>query len=414
MAVGDAEPGETRSLRALLGAAFLSAIASAAYTTVLGKQVYDMTGSVLDLGLLGLAQFAPAALLVLVTGTVADRIDRRTIVFVGFVAQAAFLASLALYAGTDPTSTVPIFVLVVLLGTSRAFVSPALRSLPADTVLPTRLPRLVARQAVTWQAASIVGPVLGGFLYVVGVGVPYLVAAGLTLGGAITIRLVHPRARVAEAAPTHGRGQLREAVAGIRFVRSQPILLGAISLDLFAVLFGGAIALLPAIADDRLGVGAVGLGWLRASVGIGASLVTLVLAVRPITRRVGSTLLVAVAGFGVGTIVLGLTRSYVVAFVALIVLSGADSVSVFIRSTLVPLVTPPNRRGRVLAVESVFIGASNELGAFESGVAGQILGPAGAVVLGGAATLLVAVVWWRLFPRLRQVDAFPSEPETVL
>jgi MFS family permease len=414
MAVDEPLPGETRSLRALLTAVFFSSMAIASYTTVLGKQVYDLTGSVFDLGLLGLAQFAPAALLVLVTGSVADRVDRRTIVMVGFVTQATFLSLLSLYARTDPTSTVPIFVLVVLLGTTQAFVTPALRSLPADTVLPGRLPRLAARQAATWQAAAILGPVMGGFLYVVGVPAPYLASAFLALCGSVIIRFVHPRPKEVEPAPTHERGQLWEAVAGIRFVRSQPILLGAISLDLFAVLFGGAIALLPAIADDRLGVGAVGLGWLRASVGIGASLVTLVLAFRPVHRRVGSTLLIAVAGFGVGTIVLGLTRSYVVAFIALMVLSGADSVSVFIRSTLVPLVTPPNRRGRVLAVEAVFIGASNELGAFESGVAGQLLGPAGAVVLGGAATLLVAVLWWRLFPKLRDVDTFPSAPEIVI
>jgi MFS family permease len=191
-------------------------------------------------------------------------------------------------------------------------------------------------------------------------------------------------------------------------VRRRPILFGAISLDLFAVLFGGAIALLPAIAEDRLGVGAVGLGWLRAAVGIGAGLVTVTLAWKPVSRRVGRTLLVSVALFGVGTIVLGVTTSFVVAFVALLALSGADAVSVFIRSTLVPLATPADKRGRVLAVEAVFIGASNELGAFESGVAGQLLGPAVAVVLGGVATIAVAGLWWGLFPALRSVDGFPD------
>ena len=195
---------------------------------------------------------------------------------------------------------------------------------------------------------------------------------------------------------------------GLRFVRSEPVLLGAISLDLVAVLFGGAVALLPAIAEDRLGVGAVGLGWLRAAVGIGAGLVTLLLAFKPVTRRVGSVMLIAVGIFGVGTIVLGLTTSYVIAFVALAVLSGADAISVFIRGTLVPLVTPPDKRGRVLAVETVFIGASNELGAFESGVAGQLLGPAAAIVIGGAVTLGIALSWSKLFPALRAVDRFPE------
>jgi hypothetical protein len=186
------------------------------------------------------------------------------------------------------------------------------------------------------------------------------------------------------------------------------VLFGAIALDLVAVLFGGAVALLPALAEERLGVGAVGLGWLRAAVGIGAALVTIVLAVKPVTRRVGSTLLIAVAVFGAGTIVLGVTTSFVIAFVALAIASGADAVSVFIRGTLVPLVTPADKRGRVLAVETVFIGASNELGAFESGVAGQLLGPAAAVVFGGAMTLLIALSWGRFFPALGGVDRFPD------
>ena len=237
-----------------------------------------------------------------------------------------------------------------------------------------------------------------------------LVAATvLVVGAAITVTGVRPLPRKGPP-PERTRATLRQAMEGLRFVRRQPVLLGAISLDLFAVLFGGAVALLPAIAEERLGVGAIGLGWLRAAVGIGAGSVTLFLTVRPVHRKVGRTLLVAVALFGVGTIVLGLTTSFVVAFIALMALSGADSVSVFIRATLVPLVTPHDKRGRVLAVEAVFIGASNELGAFESGVAGQLLGPAAAVVLGGAATLAVAALWWKFFPALRRVDSFPGAP----
>jgi predicted MFS family arabinose efflux permease len=197
-------------------------------------------------------------------------------------------------------------------------------------------------------------------------------------------------------------------------VRGQPILFGAISLDLFAVLFGGAVALLPAIAEDRLGVGAVGLGWLRAATGIGAALMTLFLAWRPIQRRIGVVLLIAVGTFGVFTVVLGVTTSFAVAFVALALLSAADAISVFIRATLVPLITPDEVRGRVLALEMVLIGASNELGAFESGVTGQVLGPAPAVVLGGVASVGVAFGWWFGFPALRKLDRFPrlggSEP----
>jgi MFS family permease len=198
---------------------------------------------------------------------------------------------------------------------------------------------------------------------------------------------------------------------GLRFVRDQPVVLGAISLDLFAVLFGGAVTLLPAIAV-RLHVGALGLGWLRAATGMGAGLMTVVIAVRPVRRRVGRVLLGVVAVFGAWTIVLGLTRSYALAFIAIFGLSAADAVSVFIRSTLVPLATPPDMRGRVLAVENVFIGASNELGGFESGVVGQLLGTTGSVVLGGIGTLVVALAWGVLFAPLRRVDRFPVLPPT--
>jgi MFS family permease len=424
-----------RSVVAILSSVFLSAAAALAQATVLGKQVYDLTGRELDLGLLGLAEFAPAALLVLVTGSVADRFDRRRVAAIGIGGEALVALALAWYAGTDPTAVGPIFAMAFAFGVARAFAAPAARSLPADTVAAERLPWLVARFSGAWQAALVVGPVLGGFLYTVDIRLPYVVAGLLLLVAAVAILLVRrPTHReavevaaattpLAEAAvePVEGhaaaspvaaaepaKAGLRDAVEGLRFIRHRPVLLGAISLDLFAVLFGGAVALLPAIATDRLGVDAVGLGWLRAAGGIGAAGVTALLAFKPVKRRVGRTLLTAVATFGVATIVLGLTTSFVVAFAAMAILSGADSISVFVRATLVPLVTPPDKRGRVLSVENVFIGASNELGAFESGVAGQVLGPAGAIVLGGIGTLAVAAGWWFLFPDLRTVDEFPD------
>jgi MFS family permease len=207
------------------------------------------------------------------------------------------------------------------------------------------------------------------------------------------------------------RPTLSDAVEGLRFIRRTPILLAAISLDLFAVLFGGAIALLPVIAEERLGVGDVAYGWLRASAGIGAALMAIFLAVRPVRTKVGHKLFFVVAVFGVGTVVLGLTRSYLVAFFAVLIISAADMVSVFIRGSIVPLVTPDEKRGRVLAVENVFIGASNELGAFESGVASQAVGAAGAVVGGGVATVGVAGLWWFMFPALRKVDRFSDLEE---
>lgn len=438
--------GFDRTVVALLVSVFCAMAATAAQLTSLGKQVYDLTGRELDLGLLGLAEFAPAALLVLVTGSVADRLERRRVAAVASVAEAGVAVALALYAGSRPTAVGPIFGLVFVFGIARAFAAPASRALLGDVVAPPRLPWLVARFSFAWQSALVVGPVLGGFLYTVDVRAPYLASAGLLLVAAVALTLVRPlpAGRAAAAAgpagsaaegrpapPTPARADallaaatepllgshesthpvkasLREAVEGIRFIRRVPVLLGALSLDLFAVLFGGAVALLPAIATDRLGVDAVGLGWLRAAGGLGAGAVTLALAVRPLRRRVGPTLLAVVAGFGVFTIVLGVTRSFAVAFVAMAVLSGADAVSVFIRATLVPLVTPEDKRGRVLAVENVFIGGSNELGAFESGVAGQLLGPSGAIVLGGVATLAVAGGWWFLFPDLRRVDSFPA------
>jgi predicted MFS family arabinose efflux permease len=274
-----------------------------------------------------------------------------------------------------------------------------------------------------WQASIVFGPVLGGTLYAVDHSLPFVAMAILLALSAFAILAIRidsvvivsdPLVEAAiepalgHAAETEERPSMRSALEGLQFIRTQPVLLGAISLDLFAVLFGGAVALLPAIAEERLGVGAVGLGWLRAAGGIGAAIVTICLAIKPIQRHVGRVLLVAVALFGVFTILLGVTRSYAVAFVALAVLSGADAVSVFVRATLVPLVTPPDKRGRVLAVENVFIGASNELGAFESGVVGELIGSAGAIVLGGAATLGVAATWMFAFPRLRDVDTFPE------
>src|SRR3954452_983010 len=424
-----------RSIVALLVSYFCTSCAALATVTALGKQVYDITGSELALGFLGLAEFAPAALLVLVTGSVADRFDRRRVLTIAATGEGLCVLALGLYAGTGPTAVAPIFMLVVAFGVARAVIAPASRSMPADLVPPEHLPWLVARNSVAWQSALIVGPVLGGMLYAVDLRLPYLISAVLLFVAAGAITLVHLPPRVvtmgreraaANAAPSalveaavepvigHGNADpprkttVHDALEGLRFIRHQPILLGVISLDLFAVLFGGAVALLPAVAEDRLGVGAVGLGWLRAATGIGAAIVTLTLTRFPITRRVGRTLLFVVALFGVFTIVLGLTRSYAVAFVALAVLSGADAVSVFIRATLVPLIVPSDKRGRVLAVENVFIGASNELGAFESGVAGELLGTVGAIVLGGAATIVIAGTWWVAFPALRDIDRFPS------
>ncbi len=385
-------------------------MASIAQVTALGFQVFALTGRELDLGLLGLAEFLPALLLAVPAGALADRFDRRLMMGVGLAGELACALALAALTAGGVASFGPILAVVVAFGVFRALAAPAARALPATLVAPAALPRIVPLFAASWQVGRIVGPVLGGVLYAVRpawayVGTAALIALGLA---ALPFVRLHPSVptRTPPPAGRGGRATVREALDGLRVIRRTPVLFGAISLDLFAVLFGGAVALLPAIAQSRLGVGAAGLGWLRAAEGIGAAVTTLVLATRPVTQRIGRVLLLAVAVFGVATIALGVTTSFVVAFGALVVLAGADAVSVYVRATLVPLVTADEYRGRVLAVENVFIGASNELGAFESGVTGQLLGAPGAIVLGGAATLAVVVIWWFRFPALRDIDRF--------
>jgi MFS family permease len=256
-----------------------------------------------------------------------------------------------------------------------------------------------------WTSAMIIGPAASGFLYSVAPWVAYAATTALIFIGIIGIMRVQFEREPAPRDPDE-KATLRSAMEGLYFIRRTPILLAAISLDLFAVLFGGAIALLPAIAEEQLHVGDVAYGWLRASAGIGAAAMALFLSIKPLRRNVGKTLLIAVGVFGVGTIVLGATHTYWIAFAAVLTLSAADMVSVFIRGSIVPLVTPDSKRGRVSAVENVFIGATNELGAFESGAASQAVGTPAAVIGGGVATLGVVAVWWFGFKPLRDIDKF--------
>jgi MFS family permease len=370
---------------------------------VLGKQVYDITGREIDIGWIGLVEFLPAAVLVLVTGVVADRFYRRNVVLIAVAGELVSAVALMFYARTNPTAVAPIFMITLLYGIARAFVAPAARSIWPSIAPPGGLPAVVALSSATWTGAAIAGPAASGLLYSIDPWVAYFAASLLIATGMLAILRVDVPRNIAASTE---RPTFRHAIEGLVFIRRTPILLAAISLDLFAVLFGGAIALLPVIAEERLGVGDVAYGWLRAAVGIGAAAMALFLAWRPVRRRVGHKLFVVVATFGVMTVVLGLTHNYVVAFVAILIMSAADMVSVFIRSSIVPLVTPDEKRGRVLAVENVFIGASNELGAFESGVASQAVGTAGAVVGGGIATVGIAGLWWVLFPALRRVDRF--------
>ena len=373
--------------------------------TALLKQAYDITGRKSDLGWMGLSEFIPIALLVLVTGSVADHFNRKAIALITVGAEVFTSGALLFYAHTKPTSVIPLFGIAFTFGIARAFQAPAMRSMPPMVAPDGGLPKVIALYSATWTGAMIVGPAIGGFLYAIDPWVAYLGSTTLIFGSWLVLSLQtflrQPPPPDPDARPT-----LRTAVEGLVFIRRTPVLLAAIALDLFAVLFGGAVALIPVIAKDRLGVGDVAYGWLRAAPGFGAAGMALVMAARPVRRHVGRTLLTVVAVFGIGTVVLGVTRNYLLAFLSLVVLSAADLVSVFIRGSLVPLLTPDEKRGRVLAVEAVFIGASNELGAFESGMVAQAVGTSATVIGGGVATLAVVGVWWFAFPSLRRIDRF--------
>jgi MFS family permease len=371
--------------------------------TGLYKQVYDITGDTLNIGLIGLAQFVPMLLLVLVSGMVADRFDRRRIVALFLLGRAGCAVLLVVYTMSDSTSVWPLFAIAFMLGTVDAMLAPAHRSMPPLVSPPGLLPRVVGLWTATFTSAMIIGPALGGFLYSIDRSLPYIVAGAVFVVATVPVLMIEYQTA---AVPVRERPTLRIALEGLHFVRRTPVVLAAISLDLFAVLFGGAVALIPAVAEDRLDVGDIAYGWLRAAPGIGAGVMAIVMAVRPVRRRVGPTLLGVVAVFGIGTIVFGITRNYWVAFAALVVLSGADMVSMYIRGSLVPLVTPNDQLGRVTAVEGVFIGASNELGAFESGVAAAALGVPLAIAAGGMATVAIAGTYFLLFPSLRGIDTF--------
>jgi len=391
------------AVRRYLVSTALAAIGLNILVTVLFKQAFDITGDTLSIGFIGLAQFIPAVMLVLVSGWVADRFDRRRVTSLFLLARVACAVGFVVYSRIEPGSVWPLYALAFVLGAADAMLSPARRSIAPLLAPPEAFPRVVALWTATFTASSIVGPVVGGFLYSVGPAAAYTLVAVLELAAVLPIlTIVYAR----EPDRITDRPTLHTALEGLRFVRHTPVVLGTISLDLFAVLFGGAIALIPAVASERLGVGDIAYGWLRAAPGIGAAVMALWLTVRPVTRRVGPTLLAVVAIFGAGTAVFGFTTNYAVAFAALVVISAADMVSMFIRGSIVPLVTPDDQLGRVSAVEGVFIGASNELGAFESGVAARMFGVPWAIAGGGIITMAIAGSFAVVFPSIRRIDTF--------
>ena len=391
------------AVRRYLVSTVLSALSVNILVTVLFKQTFDISGDELDIGFIGLAQFVPAVLLVLVSGWVADRFDRRRVTALFLFGRAACAGGLVLYSVIEPGTLWPLFLIAFVFGTADAMANPPRRAIPPLIATTAEFPQVVALWTATFTGASIAGPVLGGFLYSVGAAEAYGLAALLEFAAIfplLAITYSRPQERLTE------RPTIRSAMEGLHFIRRTPVVLAAISLDLFAVLFGGAMALIPAVASERLGVGDIAYGWLRAAPGVGAALMAVWLAVRPVRRRVGPTLLTAVAVFGLGSIVFGVTRSYMVAFLSLVVIAAADMVSMYVRSSLVPLVTPSDQLGRVSAVEGVFIGASNELGAFESGLTARVFGLPWAIAGGGFLTILVAASFAWLFPSVRRIDTF--------
>ncbi len=394
------------SFTRFLSARLLASVAVQMQTVAVGWQVYAITGNPLDLGLIGLSQFLPFVLLVLPAGHVADRHNRALILALCIALE--FFCALALLAFTLSGLEVawPVFAVMVVFGVARAFSMPAGQAIMPNLVPPSLFSRAVAVNSSTWQVSTIAGPAIGGLVYLAGPDVVYATVAGLLAAAFLLVVGV----KTGKPARPDTPDSWHTLLEGLRFVWRKKVILGAVSLDLFAVLFGGAVALLPAYASDILYVGPDGFGWLRAAPGIGAAVVAMFLAWRPITRHVGTKMFAGVAVFGAATVVFGLSHDFLVSLAALVVIGASDMVSVYIRHMLVQLETPDGIRGRVSAVNAVFIGASNELGEFESGVTAAWWGLKPAVVVGGVASVAIAGLWMRGFPALRRIDRFP-DPE---
>jgi MFS family permease len=369
-------------------------------TVAIGWQVYSVRENPLDLGLVGLAEFLPLLLFALPAGHVADRWARSRVYAAMLVCDVAVFVGLLVVTVNGADQVWPFYALAFLSGAGSAFGSAAGRALTPSLVPQEILVSALAQRSVVLQFSIVVGPAMGGILFAIRAELVYAVAIGLSLVALCCVLAVRAgRERMVEGAVDVG-----EVLAGVRLIRRTQVLLGAVSLDLFAVLLGGATALLPVFAKSILEVGPTGLGFLRTAPAVGSFLAALVISRRPIRRRAGPTLFVVVAGFGISMVVFGLSRTMWLSLLALALGGAFDMVSVVLRSTILPLVTPDELRGRVNAVEMVFISASNELGAFESGVAAALIGAVPAVVIGGIATIGVAGVWWKLFPALGGVD----------
>ena len=401
----EVEAGKRGDLSTYFGVRFLSEAAAMAQAVAVGWTVFALSNSPLALGLVGLAQFAPQALLTLPAGEMLDRYSPQRVWAAALAAQAVCAAIFAALLTSASPALGPVFAVLALSGAARAFVEPAGQALPARLAPPERLPGVLAGSSAAWQVAVITGPALGGAAYVLGPRAAFgLCAAGFLLAAWGAAMLGGER--IAAPGLKSSGDRLARIREGVSFVRSQPIVLGALSIDLLVVLFGDASALMPVFARDILHAGPLGLGLLRSAPAVGACLIALIQARSPPARRVGWRLFAAVATYGGAILVFALSRSLLISLAALALAGASDMVSVNIRSSLVQLATPAALRGRVVAVNVLFVGASSELGGFESGLVASCLGTAPAVAFGGFAALAVAAISFAAFPALRRADRF--------
>ncbi len=390
-------------------ARLLGNIGSQMQTVAVGWLVYARTANPLDLGLIGLSQFAPFVLLILPAGHLADHYNRQRIIVICYGVQVVCSAALWWLTRASMDAIWPIFAVMSLLGAARAFAEPSRQAFLPRLVPPEQFGRAAAFSSAVMQFSTIVGPMLGGVILLGGEHAVFVTTLLGFVAALLAFSKVDPRHGEAAIQNVAARDvSMKELLLGLRFVWSRPLLLGAVSLDMFAVLFGGATALLPVFAKDVLHAGPTGLGMLRASVAIGAMVCALWLSARPVERNVGGWLFGSVCAFGLSTLLFGMSTNLWLSAFALFVLGVTDMMSVFVRQYLVPLITPDHLRGRVGAVTSVFVGASNELGEFESGVTASWWGAVPAVLAGGAMTVAVSLLWMKLFPDLRQLEKFPE------
>lgn len=398
-------------------ARFMAVFATMSMVVLLGYQLYEVARddygmsvaeASFQLGLLGLAQFVPLFLLTPVAGLAADRFDRRHVAAFANGIDAGVAAVLSALTFADALNLPVLFTLAAAHGAARVFVGPSMSAIAPNIVPPALLPRAIALSSIAWQTASVAGPAVGGLIYAGAMWLPHAISAGLLAASMVLILTVRPIKATHEGPPLK---PLRQIVDGLFYVWRERFLLGCITLDLFAVLLAGATALLPVFARDILFVGPEGLGLMRAAPAVGAAAVALFLSFRPLSREVGIKMLWAVAAFGALTIVFALSRNFALSLAILAAMGAVDMVSVFIRSSLVQLFTPDDKRGRVSAISGLAISASNELGEMQSGLAAALLGAVGAVVFGGAGAIIVTLVWAWYFPELRRARSF--EPDEL-